>query len=492
MRLACGLGALLFFFSARGDAPDLKAIHPIGAGRGTTNTYTLSGKFDPWPPKFWSEPPGLVFKTDTNKNKVTIEIPSDATPGPRLVRAYNNDGADDPKFFVVGSGREFDEKEPNNHLAEAQPADLPSTFNGRLDKNDDADCYKIHLNAGEWLDASLESFTLMSKIDGVLRLLTTNGVTLAWNHDYETFDPRLWWRAPSEQTVIVQVFGFAYPANSDIRLSGGEEDFYRLHLASTPPPEWRDSKIETTNNLPLEVTGTLLTSGEQQKIPFFGKKDQYIEAQIESAHLGYPLDAWLKIIDASGAEIAKNEDYNGSPDPRIEWKCNRDTNFFLVVGSTLNRGATNYHYKLKARIAPPDFTATWSANSLLVAAGSTNTLKIDFKRLRDHTNEVAAEFRGLPAGVSALTTKLPAKSGEVSFSMIATTNAAPFLGPIRLALTDAQTKEQKFAIVELTTRGENNGVPNGYNKLAIDSYDSIWLTVKPAATNVSETKTASK
>jgi hypothetical protein len=490
--LARCLAALFILISTRAEPPDLKAIHPIGAGRGTTNTYALSGKFDPWPPKFWSEPPGLVFKTDTNKNKVTIEIPSDVAPGARLVRVYNDDGADEPRFFVVGKDHEFDEKEPNNHLAEAQPANVPSIINGRLDKSEDVDCYKIHLNAGDWLDASLEAYTLMSKIDGVLRVVTTNGVTLTWNHDYETFDPHLWWRAFSEQTVLLQVFGFAYPANSDIRLTGGDEAYYRLHLASTRPPEWHDTKFETTNALPLEVTGTILTAGQQDKIPFLGKKDHYIEARIEAAHLGSPLDAWLKVLDSSGAEIAKNEDYSGSADPRIEWKCGRDTNFFFVVGSTLNRGSTNYHYKLTARIAPPDFTATWSANSLVVTAGSTNTVKIDFKRLRDHTNEVTAEFHGLPSGVTAIATNLPAKSGEVTFPIIASTNAAPLQGPIRLALTDSQTKQQKFALVQLVTRGEDNGVPNGYSKLAIESYDSIWLTVKPAATNASGIKTASK
>jgi hypothetical protein len=483
--------ALICILSARAEAPEPKAIHPIGAGRGSTNTYTLSGKFDPWPPKFWSEPAGLNFKTDTNKNKVTIEIPADCPPGPRLIRVYNDDGASDSKFFVVGKDSELTEKEPNSRLSEAQEAKLPTVINGRLDKNDDVDSYKIDLKAGEWLDASLEAYMLMSKMDGVLRLATTNGVQLAWNHDYETFDPHLWYHSPSNQTVVVQVFGFAYPANSDIRLTGGDEAFYRLHLAATPPPGWTDS--QTTTNLPLEVTGTISSPGEEDKIAFAAKKDQYIEARVEATTLGSPFDPWLKIVDNEGKQIAKQDDSNGTPDPRLEWKCTQDTNCFFVVGSTLNRGSTNFHYRLKVHIAPPDFSATWAANSVVMTADSTNTVKINFKRLRDHTNEITAEFRGLPTGVSAITTNLPAKSGEVSFNLIASTNAAPFQGPIRLALIDQQAKTEKFAVVELTTRGEDNGVPNGYNKLSIESYDHIWLTVKPQPPpKVVATNTASK
>ena len=483
--------ALVCIISARAEAPELKAIHPIGAGCGTTNTYTLSGKFDPWPPKFWSEPAGLIFKTDTNKNKVTIEVPADSAPGARLVRIYNEDGVTDPKFFVIGKDSEITEKEPNSRLTEAQDAKLPTVINGRLDKNDDVDSYKIDLKSGEWLNASLEAYLLMSKMDGVLRLVTTNNVQLAWNHDFETFDPHLWYQSPSNQTVIVQVFGFAYPANSDIRLTGGDEAFYRLHFAATPPPRWTDSQAST--NLPLEVTGTISTAGGEDKIPFAAKTDQYIEARVEAATIGSPFDPWLKIVDSEGKQITKQDDSNGTPDPRLEWKCTHDTNFFFVVGSTLNRGSTNFHYRLKAQIAPPDFTATWSANSVVMTVDSTNTVKINFKRLRDHTNEIAAQFHGLPTGVSAITTNLPAKGGEVSFNLIATTNAAPFQGPIRLALIDQQTKIEKFAIVELTTRGEDNGVPNGYSKLAIESYDHIWLTLKPQPLpKVVATNTASK
>lgn len=483
--------ALVCIISARAEAPELKAIHPIGAGRGTTNTYTLSGKFDPWPPKFWSEPAGLIFKTDTNQNKVTIEIPTDSPPGPRLVRIFNDDGVTDPKFFVIGKDSEITEKEPNSRLTEAQDAKLPTVINGRLDKNDDVDSYRVDLKSGEWLDASLEAYLVMSKMDGVLRLVTTNNVQLAWNHDYETFDSHLWYQSPSNQSVIVQVFGFTYPANSDIRLTGGDEAFYRLHLAGTAPPSWTDSQVST--NLPLEVTGTISAAAEEDKIAFTAKKDEYVEARVEAATIGSPFDPWLKIVDAEGKQIAKQDDSNGTPDPRLEWKCTHDTNFFFVVGSTLNRGSTNFHYRLKAQIAPPDFSATWSANSIVMTVDSTNTVKINFKRLRDHTNEVTAQFHGLPTGVSAITTNLPAKSGEVSFSLIASTNAAPFQCPIRLALIDQQTKAEKLAIVELTTRGEDNGVPNGYSKLAIESYDHIWLTVKPLPPpKVVATNTASK
>lgn len=482
---------LALLISIRAEPPELRSINPIGASRGTTNQFTIHGKTDPWPPRFWSHPPGLKFITDTNKNKATIEIPADAAPGPRLVRIYNEEGVSEPRFFVVGEGREIAEKEINNKFSEAQPAgEFPVVISGKLDKGDDVDCFIIQIPGRKTLEASIEAYTLMSKMDAVLRLVTTNGITLAWNHDYGTFDPHLWHTAPTDQTVVVQVFGFAYPANSEIRLTGGDEAPYRLHLNWSQHAPSRPLNIDTNvATLPFERSGALLEVRQEHRYSFRGQKDQYIIAQVEAASVGSPLDPYLRILDANGTQISRTDDAEGSADPRVEWKCPADTNYFIAIGNTLNRAGSNYTYKLTAETAPPDFKAIWSVGSATFTAGTTNTVKIDFKRLREHTNEVIPTFRNIPESVviSPLT-NLPAKGGEVSFALTINSNAPPFQGPIQLALMDSTAKKEKLAVVELTTRGENNGVPNGYSKLAIESYDHMWLTIKTqevkAATNV--------
>jgi hypothetical protein len=485
--------AFFIALSIHADPPDLKAFHPIGAARGTTNVGALSGKFDPWPPKFWSQPAGLVFKTDTNKNKVTIEIPGDAAPGARLVRVYNEDGPSEPRFFVVGAGREIAEKEPNNHLAEAQdPGEYPMTINGRLDRNDDVDCYRISLQPGEWIDAALDSYTLMSKVDGVLRLLTTNGVTVTWNHDFATLDPRLWHQAATNETLVLQVFGFVYPANADIRLTGGDEAYYRLRLAKTAPPTASATGSSSTNitKFPAEIDG-IIRDGKEDRYFFSATKDQYYDIQVIAAANGSPLDANLKIRDAAGAIINQNDDADGSRDPRLEWKAPASTNYIFEVGSTLHRGGADHRYHASITPVEPDFAATFADSSLVVKAGETNALKFKVNRLRGHKNEIAPRIEGLPEGIICNATNFTA-GGELSFPMIATTNAAAFQGPIKLHLTDTVSKVEKLAVFELTTRGENNGVPNGYSSLAINSFPELWLTVKTQVVKVASTNTASK
>jgi hypothetical protein len=42
------------------------------------------------------------------------------------------------------------------------------------------------------------------------------------------------------------------------------------------------------------------------------------------------------------------------------------------------------------------------------------------------------------------------------------------------------TKEERVISFALTSRGEDNGVPQGYSDLLIDALEHVWLTVRPA------------
>jgi hypothetical protein len=217
-----------------------------------------------------------------------------------------------------------------------------------------------------------------------------------------------------------------------------------------------------------------------------------VEARVRAASVGSALDAWLKIVDGAGKQLAYDDDAEGSRDPRIEWKATAETNFFFVVGSILNRGATNYHYRLEAREVAPDFRAVWSGSSLVITNGGTNTVKFDVKRTRGHATDLVAELRGLPEAVTSSAVNLTNKSGEITMTLAPSQGAAAFQGPIRLIVLDTVSKIEKAAMVELTTRGENNGVPNGYTTLAIEAYEQFWLTVRTQAVKEIATNTASR
>lgn len=474
------------------EKPTLEHIYPAGAGRASTNQITFSGKFEPWPPSFWVSDPGIQIVAETNKGKATLIVGADASPSLHTIRVFNSDGASDPRVFVIGTEAELRDTEPNDHFAKPQQlTNFPLMVNGRLDKNGDVDSFSIPLKGGEWVDARVDCYTLMSKSDAALRLVTAEGEQLTWNHDFASLDPRITWRAERDQTVVLQIFGFAYPANSQIQLNGGEGAVYRLHLrtGSKLPADLAEKPGEqepndladkaATLDLPTTVAGTICAPTDLDRFAVELKKDETLEAILEAASLGSPLDAWIGIENPEGKELKRDDDSDATRDPKLEWKATEDGKFILTAGSVTHRGSDKHRYRLRTRKLEPDFTATVSQSSFVIAPGSTNEIKFNFKRLRGLTNQLTTSLEFLPEEVSAATVELPEKDGEVSLSVIAATNAPAFNGILRLLVTDKTTHKTRSVPVEFTSRTIDNGVPGGYTSLLLPSTDELWLTVTP-------------
>lgn len=131
-------------------APVLEHLFPAGSGPGSSGSITFSGKFDPWPPRIWVEGTGVAFVTETNSGKARVDVSTNALPGPRWIRLFNDEGASEPRLFVVGSLAEIQETETNNAFTAAQSIpQVPATINGRLDKNGDVDSFAVAVRAGQ-------------------------------------------------------------------------------------------------------------------------------------------------------------------------------------------------------------------------------------------------------------------------------------------------------------------------------------------------------
>ena len=480
------------------EAPMVEHLFPAGLVRGCTNVVTLAGKLEPWPPKVWLSCTGVAFTAETNKGKFRLETAVDAPVGAHWLRVFNADGPSLPRIFVIAREAELLEAEPNDHFTNAQPVTpLPMTLNGRLDKSGDVDSFAVTLKAGQWLDARLDAYTLGSKVDALLRLVTPDGVQQTWNHDFGTLDPRLIWQSPSNGTYIVQVMGFKYPADAEVRLTGGDGCVYRLHLAAgTQRPEAFGGKVGTAeqepNNSPTNamkfawpgsIRGLIGDAGDEDYFAFDVNQGEFIEASVEAASAGSSLDATLKITDAAGKELVRHDDASGSRDPRLEWKAPTNGTFCVVVGNLLHSGGPNPIYRLSLRRLDPEYQAILAANSITVTTGETNAVKFTVTRLRGFDRKLKARLQGLPDGLRADPVEVSEKSGENVLQLVATAEAKVAQVPLRLVITDVESGEERGALFALISSSEDNGVPGGYTKLLVDSVDQLWLTVKakPAA-----------
>lgn len=492
--------ALVAGFDAGAAAPTLEHLWPAGGMRGTTNLVTLSGKFDPWPVRFHVQGEGVTFQARTNSGKVDVVVASDAIPGPRLVRAYGDEGASEPRFFVVHGGAGMADTEPNDRWVAPQSIPgLPMTVEGRLDRAGDVDSFAFELVAGQWLEARLEAFVLMGKIDAVLRLVDTRGVQRAWNHDALALDPRLVWQAPESGRVVVQVFGFRYPADASVTLGGGEGSVYRLHLSAATErprifPEGARSENETAMDapgaepgrrleLPVVAAGTVDPGTDTDRYGFRAANAESLVLEVQTLTLGSPLDAWIRVEDAAGKELAFADDSGGGRDPRLEWKAPEAGDYVAVVGSRSHRGGPDHAYGFTIRRSEAGFQGRTSAGAFVVEAGSTNTVKIPVTVTRSggHTNGLEITVRGLPPGVTAAPLAVPAAGGEVPIPLVVADDATAFQGPFRVVVAEAVSGRERAVAWDLVSAGENNGVPQGWSRLVIERTEELWLTVRPRA-----------
>ncbi len=470
-------------------APTLEQLHPVGFGRGTTNVVKLVGKVEPWPPQIWGAGEGVEITALTNKNELEFIVAADAASGVRLIRLFNDEGASEPRPFVVGAGRELIETEPNNHFNSAMAIpELPATITGRLDKTGDVDSYGLSVPAGQRLVATVESHVLMSRLDAVLRLVTTNGQQLAWNHDFATIDPRLDWRAEVDTPVIVQVFGFAFPGTADIKLAGSDGAIYRLHLAvETPQPQPTNARPAEIS-LPTSVRAFFEEPGARHRFKVNLAKDEWISAVVAAEFLGSPVDAWLAIENKDGKELTRNDDFDGGRDPALNWKAPEDGEFTLVVGSLTRNCGPGQFYELTVKRAAADWRASLAASSLVAKAGTTNELKLTFTRLCGLTNAYQIVVPKLPDGVTCDAALVPEAGGEVKLNLLASETAAAWRGPIQVLARDPTNGVERVIPFKLTGATTDNGVPGGYRVLLADETAHAWLTVRPKEEKKEEKK----
>ena len=219
---------------AYAKAPTLSGFFPSGAARGQSLTATMSGTFEHWPVKCWTDGAGLSIEAGGEKGKLAICVAADAEPGVRWVRVYDEEGATSLRPFIVGTLPEIVESEPNDDPQHPQSIGLASsTVNGRLSPSGDVDGYSVSLDRGQKLVADLEaSRHLGSPMDAVLQVVSAAGFVLAQNDDAVGRDPRIIFEAPAPGTYIVRLFAFPSTPDSRIRFAGGDAFIYRLTLTT--------------------------------------------------------------------------------------------------------------------------------------------------------------------------------------------------------------------------------------------------------------------
>lgn len=201
------------------------------------------------------------------------------------------------------------------------------------------------------------------------------------------------------------------------------------------PDRIADAPSDTPWTLPISLTGVLEKQPEGRFV-FHGKKGDMIRLDAESRALGSPLDVSLAVLDATGKELARNDDLPNTTDAGLNLTLPVDGQYTVVVtdvsGQTGTRAAV---YRLRVERVLPDFTLT-VAPRLNLELGGTANLLVTVNRAGGFTGAITLAVTGLPAGIT-LPAKLdiPAKSPKFNLTLTASPQADVATWPLTVTGT---------------------------------------------------------
>ncbi|MGI8601565.1 MAG: hypothetical protein ACR2OZ_01045 [Verrucomicrobiales bacterium] len=229
--------------------------------------------------------------------------------------------------------------------------------------------------------------------------------------------------------------------------------------------------------VPSGVTGRIQRPGDEDRFTFIAVKGRSYDIKVTAAAVGSPLDAWLRIEDKEGKELARNDDA-GSSDPRLSWTTPSDGTFTLAVGDLTHRGGPDFVYRLAIFEPAPSVSATVSSHSAIVQPGKSTELKVLIKPENGFAKKLDIVAKNLPEGVSVSPpAEIPEKGGEITLKLVAETGAKAGGQPFQLVLREPGTAREFPVRFSLIGSSEDNGVPQGYTDLVINSTDQLWLTI---------------
>jgi hypothetical protein len=224
---------------------------------------------------------------------------------------------------------------------------------------------------------------------------------------------------------------------------------------------------------PFGVTGRIAATREEDRYAFAAKKGERFTMALRGGWVESRFDPVLRVEDAAGKQLARDDDDAGAGNARVEFSVPEDGTYRVVVSDLNREGGEDFDYRLTVRKPVPDVTATVAAHEFRVTPAKTAAVKVNVSRVHGHSDELALIATGLPAGVTSTSASVPAKGGEVEITLSAAEDAKAASGAVRFMLlgTDPEKPFARVAQYDLSKE------PVG--QTLVESTESVWLTVLP-------------
>jgi hypothetical protein len=161
------------------------------------------------------------------------------------------------------------------------------------------------------------------------------------------------------------------------------------------------------------LSGRIETEGDIDCFAFDAKKGERFSLEVMARRLQSPLDSAIRLLDDKGSLLLENDDlgeYTKSyADSSFEnWTAPADGRYIIEVRDLLLRGGRDYVYSLKLTRAEPHFELYLDTDKTQAAAGTGGVMYVVLQRKNGFDSDVQLKIDGLPAGVTAHCSRIPA------------------------------------------------------------------------------------
>lgn len=161
------------------------------------------------------------------------------------------------------------------------------------------------------------------------------------------------------KSVLLQlaVAGDAPLGSRELRVAGpdGVSNPLTVNISDLPEVAERKPNNQPSDaplmTLPAAVSGVIGGNTEADYFRFKGRAGERLIFDVQANRFGSPLDPVLVLFDASGKEIARNEDANGL-DPFLEFTPPTDGDFLVKLHDLRFQGGGDYRYRIVAGPLP--------------------------------------------------------------------------------------------------------------------------------------------
>jgi hypothetical protein len=200
------------------ELPLVTSIFPLGAQAGAVGKIEMKG---------WNLDMAEL-----------LPLPADAGPGVHWLAASKDEFVSNRVPFALDTLPDGFDREPNNDASSAQKVPLPIILNGRMDRANDEDVFRVAGRAGDTIVAEVTARRLDSPLDSLLRVTDARGDVLAFNDDHEDAGAGTnTHHADSYLMVTLPTDGPYFVHLTDTARRGGDEYAYRLRI-SAPQPDF--------------------------------------------------------------------------------------------------------------------------------------------------------------------------------------------------------------------------------------------------------------